>query len=160
MTVLLCICGMFEGLSRTPHHNQLLPVGRKQQFWIFFLLYLSKPILIVLWFSIVIAISCSLQHIMPDIILMGNYFTYHHVGTQLITLALVMIPIFSIYFGFAKSIGVILAPICFGIIGGVIASLINLHVINLQITLTLLAFITNIIFIRLLIWHWFRRDHV
>lgn len=161
MTVLFCICGLFEGLSRTPRHNQLLPVGRKQQFWINFFLFLSKPVLTVLWLSIIIAVSWSQQHIMPDITLMGNYFTYHPVGTQLITLALVIIPTFSIYVGFAKSIGAIFTlSICSGAVGGAMAALIKVHVINLQITLTILAFITNTIFITLLIWHWFRRDHV
>ena len=139
----------------------LFPIGRSKQFRINLVLWLVKPLTMMLWFFLIVGASHCLKNNMPDFTLLGYHFTYNPLSVFLIFWPAVIIPVIDIFISFPKP------PCNLVTMVGFILTLVVLTGFffvdsNLKtqiISITSMILISNAFFLLLTARHSFKCDH-
>ena len=147
---------MYKPMSR----ELLFPIGRAKQFRINLVLWIIKPLTMMLWFLFIILASHNLNNYMPDFTLFGYNFIYTPLVVSLIFWPAVIIPVIDIFLSFSKPPCSLPTMVCFIITLVVLAGFFFVHndLKTQIISMTLMIVISNVFYLILLSRYWFKKD--
>ena len=158
--ILVIPCIAIHSIFTPVSHNQLLPIGRHDQFWSSIIVWLLQPILAILWIFILIILSWILGNHIPGITLAGFYFTYHSLELSLILWPLVIIPVLNTFWYYFENLrnAIVMILLLLILFALSLFSLLTTHFEYRIILIALSILLANGFFINRLSRYWFRKD--
>ena len=153
-------CFLVVGTLNPVLHNHLFPEGRFNHFCKSMIIWLAKPLIVIIWTSLVILVAWCLKELMPGFTLAGIYFQYNVPVLSLIVWQLVLILVMDIFGYYFENPCSLITMVLF------VAILLVLYLfsfftdnqIHRFISMVLAILLANGFFMERLARHWFRKD--